>query len=76
MLLFKRVIDCGTYEHKDCHAGTSRSLTSIPSICKEPLVGLKRQSIWFAVVVLPLPVLPTNAILEPTDILLLLSLIT
>ena len=36
-----------------------------------PEVGLNKQSIWFAVVLLPLPVLPTKAILESGILILM-----
>ena len=66
--LLSKFIDWGTYEQSDCHAFISDDLSGLLSISKLPLDGLKRQSIWFAVVVLPLPVFPIKAIFWPIGI--------
>ena len=59
--LLSKFIDCGTYEQNDCHSFISDDLSGLLSISKLPVKGLKRQSIWLAVVVLPLPVFPIKA---------------
>ena len=63
-----KLIDWGTYEHCDCHTPIWLFFISLLSINIFPVLGLSKQRIWLAIVLLPLPVLPTKAIFEPIGI--------
>ena len=68
-----KLIDWGTYEHKDCQLLICRSFSSSPSISIFPEDGLSKESIWLAVVLFPLPVFPIKATFEPIGIVRFIS---
>ena len=68
ILAFISRISWGTNAQLSCHEEISVSDNSMPSNNNFPLVGVNNPKRMWAIVVFPLPVLPTNATREPIGI--------